>query len=376
MAYYDEICSHLKERMDMLFDEKSTNFVYLYAKVHQDNMYPLDTLSLFWPEINRQNREWIKCHNRMIGEKNTDILKKIIRESENYIREKADLPSVGESWISETVLYKQIKTVFNDIRVEQHFSPSFLGRQHYDVFLPDYNIAIEYQGEQHNKPIDFFGGEKSFLYTKERDLRKKSISEANGIVLIEVFPDYSLDSLIDEICEIIGETSYKAEYKSIKNSIKKQELSNDLRRKVVNLNSMPKQSSKKEITAKEKIEAKAKLKSIKTRFEEGYWIQIWYYAFILSHAEKLDYSVEDIDGVIEELKKKKVEVESPNDKPFFADCFKRGINYYKKKKMYDKAIELAEYAINRNLHLEKAKDFDERLDELLRKKRKEAEEKV
>lgn len=41
----------------------------------------------------------------------------------------------------------------------------FVIRQHklrVDFYLPDYDIILEYQGEQHFHPIDFFGGEETF----------------------------------------------------------------------------------------------------------------------------------------------------------------------------------------------------------------------
>ena len=42
-----------------------------------------------------------------------------------------------------------------------------------DFFLPDYGLVIEYNGEQHYKPISFFGGEKSFQRQQEYDALKK-----------------------------------------------------------------------------------------------------------------------------------------------------------------------------------------------------------
>ena len=36
----------------------------------------------------------------------------------------------------------------------------------YDFYLPQYNLLIEYQGEQHEKPIDFTG--KGMKYAKKR----------------------------------------------------------------------------------------------------------------------------------------------------------------------------------------------------------------
>jgi hypothetical protein len=50
-----------------------------------------------------------------------------------------------------------------------------------DFYLPEYNIAIECQGIQHFKPIEYFGGEKSFEEQKNRDLIKKELCEKHNI---------------------------------------------------------------------------------------------------------------------------------------------------------------------------------------------------
>ena len=46
-----------------------------------------------------------------------------------------------------------------------------------DFYLPEYNIAIECQGIQHFKRIEYFGGEKSFKEQKNRDTIKKELCE-------------------------------------------------------------------------------------------------------------------------------------------------------------------------------------------------------
>lgn len=57
----------------------------------------------------------------------------------------------------------------------------WLKRQHLDFFLPDYNVAIEYQGEQHFYPIEYFGGEKGFEYRNKLDVRKKKNVKKMGL---------------------------------------------------------------------------------------------------------------------------------------------------------------------------------------------------
>jgi hypothetical protein len=120
--------------------------------------------------------------------------------SENIIRDLRGLPRVGEGWISETKLFYLLKKHFdNSTSILHHGKPKWLGRQHFDIYIPEYNIAIEYQGEQHYQPIDFFSGKESFKANKLRDERKKAIAKENNCHLICVDKAYSESDLISEI---------------------------------------------------------------------------------------------------------------------------------------------------------------------------------
>lgn len=54
----------------------------------------------------------------------------------------------------------------------------------FDFYLPDHNICIEYQGEQHYRAIDFWGGQKVFEYRKNNDAIKKKYCDENNIILL------------------------------------------------------------------------------------------------------------------------------------------------------------------------------------------------
>ena len=55
-----------------------------------------------------------------------------------------------------------------------------------DFYLPDYNVAIECQGIQHFKPIEYFGGEQAYKNQIERDLIKLKLCVENNIKLIYI----------------------------------------------------------------------------------------------------------------------------------------------------------------------------------------------
>ena len=61
------------------------------------------------------------------------------------------------------------------------------GKLSYDFYLPQYNVLIEYQGEQHEHSIDIFGGDKQFIIQKEHDNRKRVYANKNNIELLEIW---------------------------------------------------------------------------------------------------------------------------------------------------------------------------------------------
>ncbi len=125
--------------------------------------------------------------------------KEITRLAENIVREDADLPHVGAGWLSEMKLYQQIKRSLPDFEVKDHNSPNWLGSQHLDIFIPELQIALEYQGKQHDEPVEFFGGKEAFEKTQERDARKKRLCTKHGVHIIYVRPGYEISDILNEI---------------------------------------------------------------------------------------------------------------------------------------------------------------------------------
>jgi len=121
----------------------------------------------------------------------------------NELRVERNLPKVGEGWISETKLFYDIKKAFPEFEVKHHGNPYWLGRQHFDIYFTDLNIAIEYQGTQHQKPVEYFGGEEAFIKGKERDERKKKLCVENGCKLFYVYPDDDTKKFIKELKKYI-----------------------------------------------------------------------------------------------------------------------------------------------------------------------------
>lgn len=65
-----------------------------------------------------------------------------------------------------------------------------------DFYIPNNNVGIEYDGKQHFEVNEFFGGEKGFEETKDRDSKKDKFCSDNNIKLIRI-PYWDFDNIED-----------------------------------------------------------------------------------------------------------------------------------------------------------------------------------
>ena len=95
-------------------------------------------------------------------------------------------PICGRNDLSEMKLADIVKDNFHN--VVSQYNPEFLiengKQQSIDIYLPDLNIGIEYQGRQHFIPVSRFGGSSEYEKTVERDERKFKKCAENGVKLI------------------------------------------------------------------------------------------------------------------------------------------------------------------------------------------------
>jgi len=175
-----------------------------------------EQLSLFWGnpfgyELNKRlvsddlKKDYIFFPD---NKKFIHLIKELSRVSENMLRETRGLPKVGEGWVNETKLYYAIKEIFPQYKIIHQYRCKWLGLQSLDIFVEELNIGIEYQGAQHLRPIDFFGGEEAFKKTQQRDRKKKSLCDKHGIRLIYVYENYDLKDVIDEINSYIAQDEH------------------------------------------------------------------------------------------------------------------------------------------------------------------------
>lgn len=153
--------------------------------------------------------EWI-CSNEdrsararpsVIRQAFSNYVSDILYNAENEWREAQGINRIGEGWKSETELFYRLKARLVEDEVIMHGRPEWLGRQHFDIWIPTRNVAVEYQGLQHDQPVEFFGGEKSFASNQRRDAEKREKCKKGGVRLIEVRKGYVLDDVIASITQ-------------------------------------------------------------------------------------------------------------------------------------------------------------------------------
>jgi hypothetical protein len=79
---------------------------------------------------------------------------------------------------------KKFKECFN-IKVGKN-NKKYCTMLPFDFYLPNQNICIEYDGEQHFKPIEKFGGQENLKNVQNRDKIKTEFCEKQGITLIRI----------------------------------------------------------------------------------------------------------------------------------------------------------------------------------------------
>ena len=107
--------------------------------------------------------------------------------------------SKGEKYISKFLEKNKIKYIKSMTFTEcRNILPL-----KFDFYLPDLNVCIEYDGIQHFKAVDFWGGDIGLKNIKKRDMIKTNFCLKNNITLIRIaYFDKNIDKKLKELCTI------------------------------------------------------------------------------------------------------------------------------------------------------------------------------
>lgn len=94
---------------------------------------------------------------------------------------------------------------FNNVKFEQQKTfPNCIHKSalKFDFYLPDHNVAIEFQGRQHFEEVSYFGGEEGFQETVLRDEIKSDYCKNNYIELICLSDTNEIESKLNKFSEL------------------------------------------------------------------------------------------------------------------------------------------------------------------------------
>ena len=119
------------------------------------------------------------------GDKPVEIVRKNIEWS-------WDIEKFTRGLKTQKHLFSIVKSIYANKDVRWNYwhpdliFPDSGNKMQLDIFVVGENIAFEYQGEQHFRPISHFGGNEAYLQLVERDKEKKQACQDIGIKLFEV----------------------------------------------------------------------------------------------------------------------------------------------------------------------------------------------
>lgn len=101
-------------------------------------------------------------------------------------------PTCSESHMERTVrnFFKRNHVHFESQKTFEWLV--FEGKMHLDFFLPEYGVAVECQGGQHFKSVNWFGGDAMYRKTIARDETKKRLCNQHGIEVL-YYSDIGID---------------------------------------------------------------------------------------------------------------------------------------------------------------------------------------
>lgn len=120
--------------------------------------------------------------------------------SPNNLKKDTECPVCSESK-GEKAIREYLEN--NNIEFEQEYRFSDCKYKYtlpFDFYIKEYNLCVEFDGEQHYKAKDFFGGEEGLRSTKIRDKIKNKYCKENNINLLRI-PYYELsnvENILDE----------------------------------------------------------------------------------------------------------------------------------------------------------------------------------
>ena len=162
------------------------------------------TVLEFYQSIN-QRAEWIcQCSCGEIVIVNAGHLKDGHTQSCGHIKSKGEL-AIKKILVNNEINFEPQYT-FADLKSNKGYPLKF----DFAIFsksTKDIEMLLEYQGQQHFHPVEYFGGQQAFDIQQENDNKKRQYAKEHNIPLVEISTNYKKISVSD-LC-LDSYTQYK-----------------------------------------------------------------------------------------------------------------------------------------------------------------------
>lgn len=161
-----------------LFSSNTNEFIQKSKLIHGNNRYDY-TLTDY---INNKTKVKIICHEKDVNGEEHGMFE---QTPANHLKNRGCPKCKEDKLVYENKLYIHLCEIFdkNEI-IRQYRNKEILDNLSLDFYIPKYKVAIEHQGSQHFRPLNYFGGVEKFHVLCENDRKKEFLCKENGITLI------------------------------------------------------------------------------------------------------------------------------------------------------------------------------------------------
>lgn len=166
------------EHKKKMFSSNTDEFVNKAKLTHGSERYDYSLTKY----INNKTKVKIICHEKDSNGNEHGVFE---QTPANHLKNRGCPKCKSDKLVYENKLYVHLCEIFdsNDI-IRQYRNRDILGNLSLDFYIPKYKIAIEHQGSQHFRPLNYFGGEKKFITLLSNDREKEKICLSNNITLL------------------------------------------------------------------------------------------------------------------------------------------------------------------------------------------------